>query len=829
MGIISLALTFVAIVISVGALLIERLIKSTAKDVDKVTEARYNKLAERSGLFGYLSVLATALFLTFGCGLLIYCFVAGDVSLEYVVRQHSDSDSSFALLYKIAGLWGGREGSLLLWAWLIGLFGAIIALKNLKRREEIDGMALLVIQLVTFAFILVLLFSDSNMPFMPLDPHYLDLQGQLKSFEQLLQESASAGQSTLEPSLVLGMNVLLEHWAMAIHPPTLFIGYAGLTVPFAYAIAALIVNDPSKKWVERAQRYALFSWVFLGLGIGLGAIWAYVVLGWGGYWGWDPVENASLLSWLLAVALIHSFTVYRQRGAFKRWSVMCASLAFAFVIVGTFITRSGVVQNSVHAFEGDQVSLILFLGLIVLSVFASVIGLLIRRKSFATPVDGAEADESLFSRGVAYYFNNVVLVLSAFLIVYLTLASALPAWMPYGGLSLSSSTYNAIARPLGILYCLLMAVCPLLSWAKTDGRAFWKKARLPGLFALLVFALLIAYFVLYLKPSYDATIAAGGAQATTVLESGPPLYYFILTLVGFLAASLLFMNSLFMLGRIIGGRRKARSINPVSAVFSALYGQPSRFGGFLAHLSMAIILVGLIGSSMYVSTASAYLPFDEESDTVSADFVIQDYRLVYKENSVEPQTNGTDVVYSVVFDVYQNERYRGQVSPGIYLVESNQQRKPLAGVLGSPLEDLFVVYNGVGDKGELSLSAFVNPCISFVWVGFALLMVGTIIATFGRRKPRVKGGDPELLWKTALVGMKAAGEQAADEKASDEKTSDEKAANTPKRASDEKASDATKKAVDSTKETSKSKPKKSEAAKPQQADDTKPKKADGGT
>ena len=158
-------------------------------------------------------------------------------------------------------------------------------------------------------------------------------------------------------------------------------------MPFAYAIAALIVNDDSAEWVVSSTPYAMFSWLLLGVGIGLGSVWAYVVLGWGGYWGWDPVENASLLPWLVGVALIHSFTIYRKRGAFKRWSVMCACLAFSFVILGTFITRSGLVQ-SVHAFEGDPVSLVLFLGLILCSLAAGAIGLLIRRDSFGAVVDG---------------------------------------------------------------------------------------------------------------------------------------------------------------------------------------------------------------------------------------------------------------------------------------------------------------------------------------------------------------------------------------------------------------------------------------------------------
>ncbi|MDR2587623.1 MAG: cytochrome c biogenesis protein CcsA [Coriobacteriales bacterium] len=737
-GLISLAVAFVAVVVSLGAFVVERLIRSTEREVKAAQKERYGRLADRVTLVAHGAVLATTLALTFGCAVLVYCFLTGDASIEYVVRQHSSSSSPPAMLYRLAGLWGGREGSLLFWAWLISVFGAIVALRNIKRRDQLDNMALFVIQLVMLAFVAVLLFSPDNMPFLPLDAQYFNEQGQLKSFEQLLQESASLAEGELEPSLVLGMNTLLEHWAMAIHPPTLFIGYAGLTVPFAYAIAALIVNDPSKKWVERSQRYALVSWVMLGIGIGLGSIWAYVVLGWGGYWGWDPVENASLLSWLLAVALVHSFTVYRQRGGFKRWSVMCACLTFAFVIVGTFITRSGIVQNSVHAFEGDQVSLVLFLGLILVSVLAGIIGLIIRGKSFGSTNDGEELGESLMSRGVAYYFNNVVLVLSAFLILYLTLASALPSWLPYGGLSLSASTYHAVARPLSILYCLLMAICPLLGWAKTDKAVFWKRLRIPAICAAVVFAALLVYFLTHLMPSYNATIAAGGAQAQTLQEGGWTWYYFLITLVGFAAASLLFMNALFMLGRIIGGQAKAKGTNPVVALFGALRERSSQFGGFLAHLSMGVILVGLIGSSMYVSTASDYLPFDEESDVVSKEFVIHDYRLVYASSSIEPQPNGTDVFYYVTFDVYEGERYRGQVTPGIQLVQTTQQRKPLAGVVSSPLEDLFVVYNGVNGDNELSLTAFVNPFISFVWVGFGLLMVGTIIATVGRRKPKAK-------------------------------------------------------------------------------------------
>jgi cytochrome c-type biogenesis protein CcmF len=740
-GTASLIIAFIAIVVSVIAFLVSHFFVGAAKKSAREIKAHNEVQASRFALIGNAGVLVTTLSLTFGCVLILYCFLAGDVSLEYVVHYQSDSNSNLAVLYKISGLWGGREGSLLFWAWLIGIFGSVVAFRNIKKRDDLDNMALLVVQLVIVAFVGVLLFSPDNMPFTPIDPFYLNPDGGLKTYVQLMQEYLESGSQSPNPGLVLGMNVLLEHWAMAIHPPTLFVGYAGLTIPFAYAISALIVNDSSKKWVESAQRYALFSWVFLGIGIGLGAIWAYVVLGWGGYWGWDPVENASLLSWILAVALVHNFTVYRQRGAFKRWAVMTACMAFAFVIVGTFIARSGIVQNSVHAFEGDTVSLVLFAALIILSILAGIVGLAIRWQSFGAKDDNEELMENLLSRGVAYYFNNVVLVVSAITITYLTIASALPAWLPFGGMSLTASTYNAIARPLGILYCLIMAVCPLLGWVKTEKSVLLQKLKIPGIAALVVFAALVFYFVTYLTPSYDAMIAAGGSRATTMLEAGPRFYYFFITLLGFFAASLLFFNSLVMLVRIVSGQAKVKGSNVFAALFSAIHTRASQFGGFLAHLSIAIILVGLIGSSMYVTETSTYLPFNEDTDTASEDVIIQDYRLVFIESNIEPQDNGDDTLYGVSFDVYKHDRLVGHVDPGIYYVDSSQQRKPLAGVLGSPLEDLFVVYNGVTEDGSLSVSAFVNPCITFVWVGFGVLMIGTIIATVGRRKPKAKDSD----------------------------------------------------------------------------------------
>ncbi|NTU90025.1 MAG: cytochrome c biogenesis protein CcsA, partial [Actinobacteria bacterium] len=358
-----------------------------------------NPSGERFTNAGYLFIFATTLCLSLCVALLIYCFFAGNYSIVYVAENHSSDVSGLAWLYKLAGLWSGREGSLLFWAWLISLFASYIGMRRMTVTDELSNIALAVTSLVLAAFLCVISFSTANNPFQATPASYLDEAGNLVGMASYW-----------------GMNVLLEHWAMTIHPPTLFIGYAGFTIPFAYAIAALIVNDPSKKWVELCNRITVFSWLFLGLGIGLGAVWAYVVLGWGGYWGWDPVENASLLPWLVGVALIHSFTIYRKRGGFKRWAVMCACICFSAVILGTFITRSGLVE-SVHAFEGDPVSLTFFLALLILSIVGVCIGIIVRRKDF----EASEEIESLTSKNAAYYFNNVLMIASAAILAYLTI------------------------------------------------------------------------------------------------------------------------------------------------------------------------------------------------------------------------------------------------------------------------------------------------------------------------------------------------------------------------------------------------------------------------
>lgn len=659
-------------------------------------------MSDRVARAGRIGAVACMAALTLCCGIIVWCFFAGDISLDYVVRNRSNADGGLGWLFKLAGLWAGRAGSLLFWAWLIAVFCVVLVFVTRKRTRPLDNGALAVAQLVLLAFVGVLLFSPENMPFTALDARYLDEAGGLNAMASML-----------------GMNTLLEHWAMAIHPPTLFIGYAGLTIPFAYAISALVVNDDSDAWVRSATPYLMFSWLLLGAGIGLGAVWAYVVLGWGGYWGWDPVENASLLPWLIGVALIHSFTIYRKRGEFKRWSIMCACLAFSFVVLGTFITRSGIVQ-SVHAFGGDSVSLTLFLVLIVASLAAGAIGLLVRRKSFGVAAAEAADIDSLVSRDAAYYVNNVVMVASAVLLAYLTVSSALPAWLPFGGQAVSADTYNLIARPLGVAYCALIAVCPLLGWRKTEGAAFCRKALAPALCAGVLFCLLMIYFLLGLLGAGELRFLVS-AEAAGCKSGFDYAGFAVLTMLGFMVACLLVFNAAFMAARALRGTGTA-----IRSRFAA-------FGGAICHLGMGVILVGLIGSSMYVDEKVAYLPYDAEADAVEEPLIIEGYELTYTGQEVRSTEGSGKAELVVHFDVTRDGQPVGSVSPAIQMVMATQQQKLEAGVLSFPLEDLFVVFRGTSEDGALVMDVRVNPLIDFVWVGFALLMAGAVVALLARR------------------------------------------------------------------------------------------------
>ncbi len=699
LGQVTLWIALLAVVASVGALLFGR------------------KLGERDGEsatnVGYIATFAALASLTVSVLIVIFAFMRSDYSIMYVAQNHSTDVSSLAWLYDLSGVWAGREGSLLFWTWLVAVFTSYVAYKRMEVTDSLSNMGLMVSNIVLGLFTGAMIFSNENQPFKATPAEYIGATGEL------------VGQAAN-----WGMNPLLQHWAMILHPPTLFIGYAGLTIPFGFAIAALIVNDPSKRWIEIVDRITVFSWIFLGAGIGLGSVWAYVVLGWGGYWAWDPVENASLLPWLTGVGLIHSFTIYRRRDGFKRWTIMMAAFTFALVILGTFITRSGIVQ-SVHAFAPDIVSLVFFLFMIVGSLLAAAIGLWLRWDSFA----GNDEFESLTSREAAYYFNNLIMLVAALLVAYMTVSSALPTWLPFGKQSIGALSYDLLARPIGVFYAFIIAVCPLLAWRATDKATFWSRVKWPLVSTGVIFALLVWEWYANLRPHYAAMMAEGGKFAANLKAFGPEAVYSAIALLGLLAASLLISTTGSMF--ITGARKRAqaRGQSFFSAMGDILLKSRTQSGGYIAHIAMGIIMIGLVGSSMYVKDVRVLI-----DNTAGESFQVSNYNFVFQGIEEEQLSNG-DIVSQALFEVQRDGKSLGVTRPGLTQFARQGQTRLDASVQFEPLRDIFVVWEGNQTSAEgveqLSVNVKINPLIWFAWAGFGLLLVGSTLAAWPKKQPQL--------------------------------------------------------------------------------------------
>jgi len=657
---------------------------------------------------GYIATFVIAGSMTLALLVLVIAFFRKDFTFLYVALNHSTDVSGLSWLYNLSGVWAGREGSLFFWAWLLSVFAAWMAYKRLDVTDALSNIGLAITNFVQI-FFLIALFIETNNPFRTA---VIDAAGNLTS-----------GVEQFGNINVLAMNPLLQHWAMILHPPALFIGYAGLTIPFAYALAAVLLGDSSKKWVEIVDRTTVFSWLMLGIGIGLGSIWAYVVLGWGGFWAWDPVENASLLPWLTGVGLLHSFTVYKRREGFKMWAVMMAAVTFVLVLLGTFITRSGVIQ-SVHSFKPDNLSLWWFLSMMVLSLAVTAIALFgFRAKEFGSD----DEFESIISKEGSYYFNNVLMLLAAILVAGMTLAPA------FKGPTFNAATFDLLARPIGILYVAIMAICPLLSWNKTDPATFWSRAKWPlGGAAVLATGFLTVWATVML-PNYTPS-----AKRLPNLTAILPAVDHTEAVIGILVASLAIALPIYL---FIDGARKRASAKGESfgsALGSIIFKARSQSGGYITHLGIGIILIGLIGSTMYVKDVQFFL---KEQD--GAKQSVGGYDFIFRGFSDVTLPNG-DGVSKAKIDVQQGGRSLGRMTPGMTQFANrppDQNSRLDAAVDVQLLRDLFVVFQGSDQARGLSFDVKINPMISWAWAGFLITILGAAIAMWPK-KPRTLEAVP---------------------------------------------------------------------------------------
>ena len=444
------------------------------------------------------------------------------------------------------------------------------------------------------------------------------------------------------------------------------------------------------------------------------------------------------MSWLTGVAMIHSFTLYRKRGCFKRWSMFSATITFIFVVLGTFITRSGLVQSTPRFARTPSPRISSspsWLRRAWRSLSASCIATV---RLWRTMRSSLRCSSRIHE---PYYITNLVMCVSAVLVAYLTVSSALPTWMPLGGSVIAAGAFNAVARPVGTLFCLLMAVCcPMLAGGEDRWRCLCRNMR--WVFAIackaVVFAGLMFLFVTKFVPEYDAIVTAGGAAATALTEQGPKVYYFALTVLAFATASLLLTSSAYLLVRGVSARMRNKGENPVVALAQLFRHSPAQAGGYLTHLGVAVVLVGLVGSSMYVQEQTLNLSADQGQGGQVGSYVLtvtgtREYTDSASDMFKEVQLSVTDAATG---------RELGTLAPSMEVSATNSGQQTLhAGVLSFPLEDLFVAFQGLNADGTLSINVKINPLIMLNWIGAGISIVGIILAFAPRRATPLLAAD----------------------------------------------------------------------------------------
>jgi cytochrome c-type biogenesis protein CcmF len=620
---------------------------------------------------GYYAVYGFFLATVIAAAVLLQAFLKKDFGFAYVAEN---SDSSLSTFYRIAGFWAGQQGSFLFWLVVLAIATIIIAIVDLNRLERLTGGAVAVLGVISAVFAALMVFDTGSNPFL----------------------AAEAG------AVPFGLNPLLLHPGMVFHPPTLFIGYVGLAVPFAFAISALLLGRGDKLWVQRAQKWAVFGWLFLSLGIGLGAWWAYVVLSFGGYWAWDAVENTSLVPWLTATALLHSFTLYKARGLFKRWSLGLAVLTFWFTILATWTTRTGLI-SSVHAFGKNPVLIWILSSFLVVTAVGSIGLIAWRWRAF----ESHDEVESWLSRDFLYYVTNLLLTLFAVAVAFATVA--VPLIFP--DRAVGASTYDLVARPLGVAILAMIAVCPLLAWRKTDGAQLRKTLILP-----MVTMVLSIPLWLYL-----------GFQSN--------LWGFIGLLVcGFAFGAVI--QFVLRSAKRAAGRDKSLW----SGLGKAFTGSRTRTAAYVVHMGMVLVVAGLLGSTVYKVEQSTIVKV-EPGETAS----LNGYTLTYKDMTESTgEQNSTRAV--ATFDVTRDGRSLGVVEPhtDVFPMSGAAVR---AVILGRPFEDLFVVADEPfdGTSETIALRIVIFPLIRWVWIGSILLCVGAVVSLWpkGRKQEQeARVGEP---------------------------------------------------------------------------------------
>ena len=618
---------------------------------------------------GERAAVAVTALMTVAVMSLWYQLVTSNFQLQYVA---SSSNQAMPWYYKVGALWGGQEGSLLFWCWILTLFSMVTVLVHRKRNPVLMPWVVGVVAMVTTFFLLV-----NNFVANP--------------FDAIGVSQGGAAPVPWAPPDGQGLNPLLQYWAMVIHPPILYVGYVGFTVPFAFAIAALITRELDEEWIRTTRRWMMVPWLFLGTGILLGAMWAYVVLGWGGYWGWDPVENASLMPWLTGTAFLHSVIMQERKGMMKVWNMVLILATFLLCILGTFLTRSGIV-SSVHSFAQSPIGPF-FSTFLILMTALSLYFLFTRMEELKSE----NRLDSVVSRESSFLFNNLVLLATTFAVLWGTIFPILSEWVTNEKRTVGALFFNQVNIPIGLFLLFLTGVGPLLAWRKTSLRSLRKNFTIP--------------------------LASGLGAGVLFVAFGMRHFYSTVCLI------LCVFVTVTILAEFHRGARARRRQGQAywHSLWILTFRNTRRHGGYIVHVAMVFLFVGFAGAGFDQEQQQAMVPGDK--------LEIGPYTLEMKE--VESTDNPNYSSAMARLQVWKEGQALSEIRPEQRLYKTSKQPTSEVALHRTLKEDLYVVFAGPDQDGSrYIIQAYIKPLVAWIWIGGAVFILGTVICLIPNQHER---------------------------------------------------------------------------------------------
>jgi cytochrome c-type biogenesis protein CcmF len=648
---------------------------------DEPSSQRLSETARRAGIvvFGAVFLAAVAL---------VVSAFRDDFTIAYIFH-HSNRD--LPTPYKFATLWSGQEGSILFWCLLLSAYAFVLRLRY-KTDPRLFAYASVVVAGVQIFFLALVNFAAN--------PFGL-LEGPLRPDGS-------------------GLNPLLQYPEMVIHPPMLYMGYVGFTIPFAFALGALIMKYPGEKWIHITRRWTMVTWGFLTCGIFLGSHWAYSVLGWGGYWGWDPVENASLMPWLVGTAFLHSVMMQEKRGMLKVWNMWLVFACFWLAILGTFLTRSGII-SSVHAFAQSSIGswFAWFLG-ITFAVFVFFFVLNHKHLRSENKLEG------MISRESSFLFNNLLFLLLTLDVLWGTWFPKISELVQGNKVTVGAPFYNRVAIPVALILMLLTALGPLLAWRKTSFESLKRNFTLP-----FIAAIVVGLFVMLTPGSWGSIFGLKPWRDISY-------FYSLMSIVLSVLVAFTVGSEFYRGGRVIAEKTGQGMF---ASMVQLTHRNTRRYGGYIVHFGVVLVMIGFSGSALN-QDKEAELGYGDHMQIGSYDLVCRSYT---QDDNANQETEWA------LMDVYQNGQLVRTMTPQRIFYKASQQASTKPDIDQGFKEDLYLVYEGQNDKGQPVIKAHLNPMVIWIWIGAWVMIIGTGLALVENAPVPVTVRVPRMMEHAAPV------------------------------------------------------------------------------